>query len=309
MINRIVIRVKVLQIVYAYYQKSSKDLKSAENELLRSLQKSYDLYHYLLLLIVILTDKEQKRIDAFQYKYLVTEEERNPNTRLINNRLAEQLRTNETLSKFATKYGTLWNEDDTVAFTRNLLQEILNSDIYKEYLQSPDTYESDREFWRKVFKNIILPNEELTNLLEDKNIYWDSDVEIMGTFVLKTIKRFESENGKQQELLPMFRDIEDKEFALHLLRKAISEHEENKQLIDNQIKNWELDRIAIIDLYIMQIALAEIKNFPSIPISVSLNEYIDLARYYSTPKSSNFINGILDSIVNELKSEGKLFKN
>jgi N utilization substance protein B len=309
MINRIIIRVKVLQIVYAYYQKSSKDLNSAENELLRSLQKSYDLYHYLLLLMVILTDKEQKKLDALKYKYLPTKEELNPNTRLIDNRFAEQLQTNETLSKFASKYGTLWNEDDTVAFIRNLLQEIVNSEIYTEYLQSPDSYESDREFWRKVFKNIIITNEELANLLEDKNIYWDSDVEIIGTFVLKTIKRFEPKNGKQQELLPMFRDTDDKEFAIHLLRKSILEHDENKQLIDNQIKNWDLERIAIMDLYIMQIALAEIKNFPSIPINVSLNEYIDLARYYSTPKSGNFVNGILDSIVNELKSEGKLFKN
>ena len=308
MINRIIIRIKVLQIVYAYYQKNSKDLKSAENELLRSLQKSYDLYHYLLLLIGVLTDAEQKRLDALKHKYLPSAEELNPNTRFIDNRLAEQLRTNETLSKFATKYGTLWNDEDS-AFVRNLLQKILESDIYKDYLQSPDTYDADREFWRKVFKNIILVNEELFDLLEDRNIYWDSDVEIIGTFILKTIKRFESETGVEQELLPMFRDDEDRIFAIRLLYKSILEHEENAQLIDNQIKNWDLERIALMDLYIMQIALSEIKNFPTIPVNVSLNEYIDLARYYSTPKSSNFINGILDSIVNELKTEGKLLKN
>jgi N utilization substance protein B len=176
-------------------------------------------------------------------------------------------------------------------------------------LQSPDTYEEDREFWRNVFKNILLENEETTDAIEEKNIYWDGDLEIIGTFILKTIKRFEEKNGNKQELIPMFKDDEDRQFAMQLLHRSILEYKENEALIDKQIKNWDLERIALIDLYIMQIALSEIKNFPSIPLSVSLNEYIDLARYYSTPKSSNFINGILDSIVNELKTERKLLKN
>ncbi|MCL1938504.1 MAG: transcription antitermination factor NusB [Candidatus Azobacteroides sp.] len=308
MINRILIRIKVLQIVYAYYQKSSEDLHSVENEMLHSLQKSYDLYHYLLYLIVLLTDAEQKKLDASKYKYLVSESDRNPNTRFIHNRFAEQLRTNETLRRFSVKCGTLWN-DDGLGFTRQLLNEILQSDLYKEYLLSPDTYESDREFWRKVFKNILLENDNLFDYIEDKSIYWGSDVEITGTFILKTIKRFEEENGAKQELLPMFRDEDDRSFAVQLLRRTILEHKENESLIDQQIQNWDLERIALIDLYIMQIALSEIKNFPSIPINVSLNEYIDLARYYSTPKSSVFINGILDSIVNELKASNKLMKN
>jgi N utilization substance protein B len=308
MINRILIRIKVLQIVYAYYQKNSINLNNAEKELTQSLQKSFELYHYLLLLIGVLTDLEQKRLDALKYKYLTTEEERNPNTRLMNNRFAEQLRKNTTLEKFANKYGTLWNDEDN-SFIRRLLSEISQSPLYKEYRQLPDTYESDREFWRKAFKEIILENSELPEILEEKNIYWADDLDIVGTFVLKTIKRFEPEMENRQELLPMFRDEEDAQFAEQLLRRAILEHEENAGLIDRQIKNWDIERIASMDLFIMQIALSEIKNFPSIPINVTLNEYIDLARYYSTPKSSVFINGILDSIVTELKNEGKLFKN
>ena len=293
--------------MYAYYQKSSEDLQSVESEMLHSLQKSYDLYHYLLYLIVLLTDAEQKKLDALKYKYLATQDDRNPNTRFINNRFAEQLRTNETLRRFSAKCGTLWN-DDGFSLTRQLLNEILQSDFYKEYLLSPDTYEADREFWRKVFKNILLESDPLFEFIEDKSIFWGSDVEITGTFILKTIKRFEENNGVRQELLPMFRDEEDRRFAIHLLRRTILEHKENESLIDHQIQNWDLERIALMDLYIMQIALSEIKNFPSIPISVTLNEYIDLARYYSTPKSSTFINGILDSIVNELKATQKLMK-
>jgi N utilization substance protein B len=134
-------------------------------------------------------------------------------------------------------------------------------------------------------------------------------MEIIGTFVLKTIKRFGPETPESQELLPMFKSDEDHQFAIRLLHKTILEYEENEELINRQIKNWDLERIALIDLYIMQIALSEIKNFPSIPVNVSLNEYIDLAKYYSTPKSGTFINGILDSIVNELKTNGILFKD
>ncbi|MDR2690776.1 MAG: transcription antitermination factor NusB [Dysgonamonadaceae bacterium] len=308
MINRIIIRVKVLQIVYACYQKNSKDLVSAENELLFSLEKSYDLYHYLLLLIVLLTDAEQKRIDKNRNKLLATEEELNPNRRMADNRFAEQLRTNGKLTAFSTQKGVLWNDDGSL-FMRNLLKKIIQSDYYKEYLQSTDSYESDREFWQWVFQYIILENTELSEMMEDKSIYWNDDLDVIGTFVLKTIKQFSPKTDSKRELLPMFRNKEDKEFSVKLLHHTLLEGKEHNERINRQINNWELDRIAQMDLYIMQIALSELLNFPNIPISVTLNEYIDLSRYYSTPKSPNFINGILDSIVRELKSEGKLFKD
>jgi N utilization substance protein B len=307
MINRIIIRIKVLQIVYAYYQNDSKDLNGAENELLFSLQKSYDLYHYLLLLIPLLADAEQKRLDIQKNKFLATESELHPNTRLADNRFAEQLRTNEQLQKFSNEKGTMWN-DEGLNFVRQILNRILHSDSYAEYLLSENTYQSDKSFILKVFKNSIWESEELSNFLEEKSIYWDDDLGIVGTFVLKTMKQFTTESGKHQALLPMFKDPEDKAFAIHLLRHSLLQEKENNQLITKQISNWKIDRIALIDLHIMQIALAEIRNFPQIPVSVTLNEYIDLARYYSTPKSSNFINGILDAIVKDLKSDGLLFK-
>jgi N utilization substance protein B len=308
MINRTLIRIKVLQIVYAYCQKNSADLAAAEKELTRSLQRSFDLYHYLLDLINALTEAEQKRIDALQHKFLRSEEERHPNLRLSSNRLAEQLRTNDALEKFVNHNGILWNSDYD-SLIRSLLNAILASSVYEEYLQAPDSYENDREFWRSAFKHVVLENADLSEMLEEKNIYWSDNLDIIGTFVLKTIRHFEPESDRWHELLPMFRDEDDRRFAIHLLNRSILEYEENAALINRQIKNWDLERIAAIDLYIMQIALSEIRNFPSIPISVSLNEYIDLARYYSTPKSSVFINGLLDGIVTELKNENKLFKN
>ncbi|MDR0231922.1 MAG: transcription antitermination factor NusB [Dysgonamonadaceae bacterium] len=307
MINRIIIRIKVLQIIYAYYQKDSKDIALAENELLHSLQKSYDLYHYLLALIITLTDVEQKRLDKNKHKYLATEEEKNPDTRFINNRLAEQLSKNKQLLAFSNEKGSVWTDEDV--FLKKILDQIISSDIYAEYLKSPDNYESDKEFWRKIFKQYILASEELSELLEDKSIYWNDDLDVIGTFALKTIKRFEESTAPDEPLLPMFKDEEDRRFAISLLRQSILEGQSHNARIEKHIKNWELDRIASIDLYIMQVAITELLKFPSIPINVTLNEYIDIAKYYSTSKSGTFINGTLDAIVQELKSEKILFKN
>ena len=308
MINRTTIRIKVLQIVYAYYQKNSRDIVLAENELMAGIQKSYDLYHYLLLLIILLTDAEQKRLDIQKNRLLATEAERNPDRRFADNRLAEQLNRNEQLRKFAHNRGTFWNDEDS-HFVRSTLNKILQSDIYRDYLESDDTYESDRSFWIKILKDLILTDEELDEVLESQSVYWNDDLEIIGAFALKTIRRLTAETPAGQALYPMFKDTEDKDFAVQLLRHTLLEEDENNARITNQIKNWDIERLAAMDLYIIQIALAELRNFPTIPISVTLNEYIDLARFYSTPKSPVFINGILDAIVKELKNEKLLFKN
>ncbi len=308
MINRVIIRIKLLQVIYSYYQKQSTDLNLAEKELMFSLQKTYDLYHYLLLLIPALTDAQQKRLDLRKHKYLATAAELNPDLRFVNNKFAEQIRRNKQLQAFFNEKGSVWVEDDT-HFIKSLLENVIESDIYKSYLESENSYNSDQEFWKKVFKDIICQNEELFDFLEDKSIYWNDDLEITGTFVLKTIKKFEEGKGDDMELLPMFRSEEDREFAIELLHKSILNGEEYGECITRHIKNWDLDRIANMDLYIMQIAIAELLNFPSIPVNVTLNEYIDMAKFYSTSKSGNFINGILDAIVGELKKENKLFKN
>jgi len=308
MINRTIIRIKVLQIVYACYQKGSIELTLAENELMLGIQKSYDLYYYLLLLVILLTDAEQKRLDIQKNRLLATEAERNPNRRLADNHLAEQLNRNIHLQKFIQKKGTFWNNEDSL-FVRSLLTKILQSDIYKDYLESDDTFESDRNFWVKIFKNLILKDEKLDEVLENQSIYWNDELDIIGAFAVKTIRRLSAETSVEQNLYPMFKDTEDKNFAIQLLRHSFLDEEENSRRITNQISNWDIERLAAIDLYILQIALAELRNFPSIPISVTLNEYIDLARYYSTPKSPVFINGILDAIVKELKNEKLLFKD
>lgn len=308
MINRILIRIKVLQVLYAYYQNGTNDLKVAENELVFSLQKSYDLYYYFLLLIINMTDLQERILDARKHKYRPTEEELHPNMRMVENRFARQLRENEAFKAYVEERTVSWMDDQD--FLKSTLELILSSDVYKEYLENPeDDYETDRNFWKAVFKQLIADNDAITEYLEDKSIYWNDDIDVIQSYVLKTIKRFRQEEGAKQELLPMFKDREDRAFAVKLFRETILKGPQMKERISRHTKNWETERVANMDLLIMQLAITEIMTFPSIPVSVSLNEYIDMGKYYSTPKSGVFINGILDSVVEELKKENLLFKD
>lgn len=308
MINRVLIRLKIVQIVYAYYQNGGKNLDTAEKELFFSLSKAYDLYNYLLLLMVEVTKQANKRLNAAKNKLVPTKEELFPNTKFVENRFIAQLEVNKQLLEFSNNQKKTWeNEAD---FVKTLCDKILESDIYKEYMASEtSSYEEDRELWRKLYKNIIFNNIELDQVLEDQSLYWNDDKEIVDTFVLKTIKRFDEKNGAKQELLPEFKDEEDQDFARRLFRRTILNADYYRHLISENTKNWDLDRVAFMDVVIMQIALAEILSFPNIPVSVSLNEYVEIAKLYSTPKSGGFINGTLDGILNSLKKENKLTKN
>ena len=283
-------------------------MDTAEKELFFSLSKAYDLYNYLLLLMVEVTKQANKRLNAAKNKLVPTKEELFPNTKFVENRVIAQLEVNKQLLEFSNNQKKTWeNEAD---FVKTLCDKILESDIYKEYMASEtSSYEEDRELWRKLYKNIIFNNIELDQVLEDQSLYSNDDKEIVDTFVLKTIKRFDEKNGAKQELLPEFKDEEDQDFARRLFRRTILNADYYRHLISENTKNWDLDRVAFMDVVIMQIALAEILSFPNIPVSVSLNEYVEIAKLYSTPKSGGFINGTLDGIVNSLKKENKLTKN
>ncbi|WP_108822361.1 transcription antitermination factor NusB [Dysgonomonas sp. Marseille-P4361] len=308
MINRVLIRIRVVQILFSYSQEEKIDLKKAETELLFSLQKSYDLYFYLLSLMVELTEVYEQKVDARKSKLLPSQEDMRPNTKLLENKFIKQLAQNESLQKYLSERPFSWL-DQNETFLRKLLDDILNSEIYADYLSNKeDGYAEDREFWRKVFKQMLSANEELCTILEDESLYWNDDIEIIESFVLKTIKRFDESKGALQELLPMFRDETDREFAVKLFRESLLNGKEYRELIDKYTHNWESERIALMDMVIMQIAIGELLIFPSIPVNVTLNEYIDIAKSYSTAKSASFINGVLDSIVKELKEEKKIFK-
>ncbi len=308
MINRILIRIRVIQIVYAWYQNRDKDLRQVEKELLLGLQKSYDLYYYLLLLMVEITDLYEKRVETKRGKFLPTHEDLNPKMHLINNQFINQLRGSNMFKSYIAERPMSW--ESNLNFVRGLLDSILDSDTYKEYtlLEKP-TYKDDKEFWRKTFRTLIQRNEMLDEILEDESIFWNDDVEIVQSFVIKTIKQFNKSEKENQPLLPMFNDDEDREYATSLLRETLANGKEYREKITQHAENWDFERIAFMDVVIMQVAIAELYEFASIPIRVTLNEYIDLAKSYSTPKSSTFINGVLDAIVTELKKDKPFFKN
>ena len=308
MINRVLIRLKIVQIVYAFYQNGGKNLDTAEKELFFSLSKAYDMYNYLLLLMVEITKQAERKQSAAKSKLLPTAEELYPNTKFVDNRFIAQLEVNKQLLEFSETQKKTWENESE--FVKSLCEKIMDTDIYKEYMASEtSSYEEDRELWRKLYKRMIFNNDELDQVLEDQSLYWNDDKEIVDTFVLKTIKRFEEQNGANQELLPEFKDEEDQDFARRLFRRTILNADYYRHLISENTRNWDLDRVAFMDVIIMQIALAEILSFPNIPVSVTLNEYLEIAKLYSTPKSGSFINGTLDGIVNQLKKENKLTKN
>ena len=307
MINRALIRLKIVQIVYAFYQNNNRSIDTGEKELLFSLSKAYDLYNYLLYLMVKVTEYARRRIDTGKNKLMPSAEELSPNEKFVNNRFIAQLEVNSQLFDYIENSKKDWEGE--ADYIKELFELIQNSDIYKEYMASEeDSYAADREVWRKIYKNLIMSNESLDQMLEEQSLYWNDDKEIVDTFVLKTIRRFEEEKGAKQELLPEYKDEEDREYACRLFRRTIENEEYYRHLISTSTRNWDFDRIALMDVVILQISLAEILSFPAIPISVTMNEYLEVAKLYSTHKSAPFINGTLDGIVNQLKKEGKLAK-
>ena len=306
MINRELIRIKIVQLTYAYYQNGNRNLDMAEKELLFSLSKAYHLYHYLLALIVAVSKEARKYYDVELAK-AKRENKELPSSKFVDNKFATQLEENKQLCDFISNQKQTW--DDDIEFVRKLYLQIVQSRTYVDYMESDDnSYEADREVWRKLYKTLIMENDELDSVLEEKSLYWNDDKEIVDTFVLKTIKRFEPENNVKQELLPEYKDEEDKDFARKLFRATILNADQYQRYMSETSRNWDFSRLAYMDVVIMQIAIAEMLTFPNIPINVTINEYVDLAKIYSTPKSFGYINGMLDSIARYLISTGVLLK-
>ena len=306
MINRELIRIKIVQLTYAYYQNGNHNMDNAEKELLFSLSKAYDLYNCLLSLIVAVSREAHLHYDV-EVARARREGKDVPSGKFANNRFAMQLEENKQLCEYMETQKQSWT--DNIEFVRNLLSQMEQSQIYKDYIDSPeDSYEDDREVWRKLYKALIMENENLDSLLEERSLYWNDDKEIVDTFVLKTIKRFDPKNKAKQELLPEFKDEEDKDFAVKLFRATILNADQYQRFMSETSRNWDFSRLAYMDVVIMQIAIAEMMNFPNIPVCVTINEYVDLAKLYSTPKSGSYINGMLDAIAHYLVDTGKMMK-
>lgn len=306
MINRELIRIKAVQLTYAYFQNGNNNIDTAEKEYMFSLTKAYHLYNYLLQLIVDVTKMARKH-----YDYAVTRAQREggemPSPKFVDNRLALMLANNKMLQNFTEDQKRIWS--DSVEYIKKLYLQIEQSEVYKEYMASEeDSFEADREAWRKIYRQLIQNNEELDAVLEEISLYWNDDKEIVDTFVLKSIKRFAEDSNEDLELLPDFSDEEDRDFARKLFRASILNSDQYQQYMSEASRNWDFSRLAYMDVIIMQLAIAEMLTFPNIPVNVTINEYVELAKLYSTPRSGGYINGMLDTIARHLIETGKMHK-
>lgn len=308
MINRELIRLKVVQLVYSLVQRGIENSQVAENELQLSMSQAYDLYQHLLLLFaevhrVALQIEEMRVARAARLKLPQPAE-----NRILTGGFINQLVANKQLIDYRDSQKSNWYDQNE--FVRNLYKDIEQSDLYANYQASGDkSYEADRNFWRQVYRKFICNNETLDNLLEDQNLYWNDDRVVIDTFIDKTIGHFKENEGADMPLLPDFSNDEDRQFAFKLLAQTIRQQDKNMQLIESNARNWEMDRIALMDRVILSVALAELISFPDIPVPVTISVYVEIAKDYSTPKSSKYIHATLDAIAKQLMIDKKLIKS
>ncbi|MCF0198509.1 MAG: transcription antitermination factor NusB [Bacteroidaceae bacterium] len=308
MINREIIRLKAVQIAYAYSENNDKPVDVAEQELFFSLGKAHDLYKHLLLLMIGINDVAKRMVEMQISRQQRLGEENSISRKFVQNRFIAQLEQNEQLQAYKADQKFSWADEEE--FLRRTYNRILEQGFYIEYMaNAEDNYEEDREVWRKIYRTLLCNNDELDGILEEQSLYWNDDKAIVDTFVLKTIRRFEEATGEKQPLMPEYKDEADRNYAGLLFRTGLQNAETYSQLISAQTQHWDIARIARIDLVIMQLALAEMLTFPEIPVSVTINEFVEIAKAYSTPRSGAYVNGVLDAVAKQLMAEGKMIKN
>jgi len=307
MISRRQLRIKALQSLYAYYTTGREDMRRSEKELHFNIEKSFELYHYLLLLMIDLILYAESRIEIARNKRIPTHEDLHPNTRFIDNQLVGQLRNNEHLLRFVEQHKLNWvNHPELI---KEVYTRLIESDEYEAYMNADEHgYAEDKRLVTFIYTHIIFSSERLDSIMEEQSIYWNDDLEFITSMIVKTFKKFKEEDGPDKQLMDLYKNKEDKDYVVNLYRQTILHREEYVEYIKQNTRNWDLERIAFMDILIMQIALAELVAFPSIPTKVTLNEYLEISKFYSTSKSSVFINGVLDKVVMQLKEEKKIIK-
>ena len=297
-----------MQSIYAMHQNGSDSIEKEEKFLLYSIDNILDLYLIMVSSLIEIGKKEVVFLEKSSQKHLATPEERNPNKKFINNSIFEVLAENNSLSIALEnrKIDNWFLNDDYIIL---LLNEIKQSELYEKYMRNTvNSFDEDKQFILDVFTELIVPNEKLYDYLEDNKLTWIDDIPVVNTQIIKQLKQIKSVNDDSFRVPKLFKDQEDKEFVIHLFRKTIlNETELAKEYID-KTPNWDTERIAEIDTIVLKMAICEFLKFPSIPIKVTINEYLEIAKEYSTPKSSIFINGILDNLVKEFEANKKINK-
>lgn len=308
MLNRRHLRIKVLQSLYAYFQSDNEDYVKSEKEMMNAIERIYDLYLYLLLTFPELKLQAERRIEENKKKIRPTEEDLNPNLKFIQSEIIRILENNESLRRASEENKINWLGDENQEMFRKMYIQIRESETYFEFMNNGQSgFEEDKAFAIALFKSDIANFSLLYNFFEEKSIHWLDDIDLACNMVIKTIKGFEKE-GKN-EILPLYKDkTDEQDFVKRLLKGTIEMNKEAEELIDELTSNWELDRIAKMDVILMKMAIAELQLFNNIPTKVTLNEYIEISKFYSTPKSNGFINGILDKAIARLEKDEKIQK-
>ncbi len=308
MISRRLLRIKALMALYAFNRREDDNMAQAEKELLFSIEKTYDLYHYLLLLVLEIADIASEKIDQALLKRMPTEEDLNPRRRFIDNQVISQLRKNKVFNDYVASKKLSWINNQHIP--RLMYNKMVTWDKYEEYISSDvHGYTQDKKFVVNLITRLFAESEDLESNFEEQSIYWNDDTEYVTVMIEKTLKKFKSDSVDNTEMMPLYKNKEDEDFVKILFRKAIFHSKQCSELIDKNTTNWEVERIALMDILVMQLAITEILEFQEIPVKVTLNEYIEIAKYYCTPKSSTFVNGILDNIVKEIREKGLFNKS
>lgn len=279
----------------------------SEKELHFNIDKAYELYHYLLLLIIDVVLYAESRIELARHKRIPTEEDLSPNTRFIDNRLVDQLRNNNQLLRYLDQKKLNWSNYPELS--KGIYLKLIESQEYISYMEVGESnYAADKKLIIHVFTNMIFPSETLSSILEEQSIYWNDDLEFITSMIVKTFKKFKESDGPEKHLMDLYKNTEDRDYVVKLFRQSILNRDEYVEYIKQNTRNWDLERIAFMDILIMQMAIAELVAFPSIPTKVTLNEYLEISKFYSTSKSNVFINGVLDKVMMQLKEENKVQK-
>ncbi|RVT96445.1 transcription antitermination factor NusB [Mucilaginibacter limnophilus] len=308
MLNRRHLRVKVLQSLYAYHQSSNRDIKTHQKNLIKSVDSVFEMYIWMLSLINEVVSFAANDAEERANKHLPTAEDLKPNLKILNNRFIQSLNENKEYITAVKKYKISWDFEPELSKT--LFNVLKASQEYKDYLaKTDDTLHTDKDIIKFIFKKVILKSSLAEQVFEDKFIVWPVDKDVLQALIAKTFKNFSSDNYKENKLAEVTGNWdEDSEFITKLFDECIRHEDEHQQLIAAKTQNWEPERIAMMDTLLMKMALTEFLYFPSVPVKVTINEYLEISKEFSTPKSNSFINGILDKILNELKAANKIKK-
>ena len=312
MINRTLVRTRVIQTLFAFYKDGEKSSLTARKELLKSFSDTYSLYMLMLAVGEELIRCAEEHIEENKTRAAITHQAYTPNRNFVNSAVAQQLFNNSRLRNYLNEHHLYW--DAAHSSISAIYKQLLEAPYYTEFMaKEAPSYDDDKQLWRKIFGTLLLNNPELESALEELEVVldyqnWTTDIDLVLTYVVKTIKRFKAERGDDQELLEMFDSEAELLFAKDLLRLAIEHADEYKEMVVAAAQNWEAERIAYMDHMILLAAITEIIHFNDIALEISMNEYIELSKEYSSEKSYTFINGILNKVVKDLKQEGKLFK-